>query len=155
MSRLVFVIITVCALFTIYTPAHSQTADSQTQSEKISSNDANGAKNVQGFERIISSFEFWLSITVVIFTVLILYAEFYLFTRAPHITFQPDDVLRVVITTIIVCGTLFFLAAGFSSEQIAPAIGLFGTVAGYLLGSTEKRKASQADGSVSEAKDEK
>jgi hypothetical protein len=38
--------------------------------------------------------------------------------------------------TLIIIGTLFFITAGFDSTQIAPALGLFGTIAGYLLGKT-------------------
>ena len=51
---------------------------------------------------------------------------------------MPEDILRIVVTTLVICGTLFFVAAGFSSEQIAPAIGLFGTVVGYLLGTRDR-----------------
>ena len=36
--------------------------------------------------------------------------------------------------TLILVGTLFAITAGFSAEDIGPALGLFGTVAGYLLG---------------------
>jgi hypothetical protein len=69
--------------------------------------------------------------------------------KSKHISYRPDDVLRLIITTIIIGGTLFFLAAGFSSQQIAPAVGLFGTVVGYLLGSAERSRS----GSNSRKKD--
>jgi hypothetical protein len=40
----------------------------------------------------------------------------------------------VYAVTLIIVGTLFAITAGFDSNQIAPAMGLFGTIAGYLLG---------------------
>ena len=40
---------------------------------------------------------------------------------------------RILITLIII-STLFLITAGYSNDQIAPAIGLLGTIAGYLLG---------------------
>lgn len=136
-------------------PAFAQETNVQPSTSITESNDVYGSKNIDGFERIVSSFEFWLSIMVIIFTILILFAEFYLFSKADHIKFRPDDILRVIITTIIVCGTLFFLAAGFSSEQIAPAIGLFGTVVGYLLGSTDARRLKLGGGENDQADDKR
>ena len=35
---------------------------------------------------------------------------------------------------LIVTGTLFLISAGFSAQQISPGLGLFGTIAGYVLG---------------------
>jgi hypothetical protein len=109
---------------------------------QIESNSTGDRSNIMGFERVLSSLEFWLSVTTIAFTILIVAAEFYMIAKAKHISYRPDDVLRLIITTIIIGGTLFFLAAGFSSQQIAPAVGLFGTVVGYLLGSAERSRSS-------------
>jgi hypothetical protein len=49
------------------------------------------------------------------------------------------DTLRLVALILIVTGTLFLVAAGYSAQEIAPALGLLGTVAGYLLGRAEQR----------------
>lgn len=46
----------------------------------------------------------------------------------------PKDVLLVYVVSLVVVGTLFMISAGWSSSQIAPALGLFGTLIGYLLG---------------------
>jgi hypothetical protein len=116
---------------------------------QIESNSTGDRSNIMGFERLLSSLEFWLSVTTIIFTILIVAAEFYMIAKSKHISYRPDDVLRLIITTIIIGGTLFFLAAGFSSQQIAPAVGLFGTVVGYLLGSAERSRS----GSNSRKKD--
>ncbi|CAB3744738.1 hypothetical protein LMG27174_07245 [Paraburkholderia rhynchosiae] len=36
--------------------------------------------------------------------------------------------------TLVVVGILFSMTAGFDAQTVAPAIGLLGTIAGYLLG---------------------
>jgi len=51
-----------------------------------------------------------------------------------------DDAMRAFSITLIIVGTLVLICAGYSNDQIAPAMGLFGTVAGYLLG----RKGGQS-----------
>jgi len=48
--------------------------------------------------------------------------------------FQPEQTIKLLAVTLIVISTLFIITAGFDSEQIAPAMGLFGTIAGYMLG---------------------
>jgi hypothetical protein len=45
-----------------------------------------------------------------------------------------DDAIRAYSITLIIIGTMVLICAGYSNDQIAPAMGLFGTVAGYLLG---------------------
>jgi len=46
----------------------------------------------------------------------------------------PDDAIRAYTIILIVIGTMVLICAGYSNDQIAPAMGLFGTLAGYLLG---------------------
>jgi hypothetical protein len=43
---------------------------------------------------------------------------------------------RIVGLTLVVVAGLFLITAGYSQDQIAPMIGLLGTIAGYLLGKT-------------------
>ncbi|NEK16202.1 hypothetical protein [Rhizobium leguminosarum] len=124
----------------------------QTENKEFDRNDTTGMANILGFERVTSSYEFLLSISIVLLTIFILIFEFFVIFKAKHITFKPEDVLRLIVTTLVVCGTLFFLAAGFSSEQIAPAVGLFGTVVGYLLGSAEKNRSSSTEDGGDEPK---
>lgn len=49
-------------------------------------------------------------------------------------TITPDEVIRLVSVVLIIAGTLLLITGGFSAQQIAPAMGLFGTIAGYVLG---------------------
>ncbi|MEI6707546.1 MAG: hypothetical protein WCK96_10475 [Methylococcales bacterium] len=56
------------------------------------------------------------------------------------------DVLKLFGTMVIVISAVFLVVAGYSDTQIAPVIGLLGTIAGYLLGSrdtTEKEKEKE------------
>jgi hypothetical protein len=46
-------------------------------------------------------------------------------------------VLRVLGTILILVFALFLVLAGCDDKQIAPVLGLLGTVAGYLLGRSE------------------
>jgi len=39
---------------------------------------------------------------------------------------------------MIIVGSLILISSGYSSNQIGPAMGLFGTVAGYLIGRHDK-----------------
>ena len=43
-------------------------------------------------------------------------------------------VLRALTTILILTFAVFLIVAGYSDQQIAPAMGLLGTIAGYLLG---------------------
>ena len=45
-----------------------------------------------------------------------------------------ESVLRVLGTILIIFAALFLVVAGYSDKQIAPVMGLLGTIAGYLLG---------------------
>jgi hypothetical protein len=47
------------------------------------------------------------------------------------------DILKLFGTMIIVISAVFLVVAGYSDTQIAPVIGLLGTIAGYLLGSKD------------------
>lgn len=51
------------------------------------------------------------------------------------------EVIRLIALLLIVSGVLFLVAAGYSAQDISPALGLLGTVAGYLLGKSERTPA--------------
>jgi hypothetical protein len=86
----------------------------------------------------LSDFEFWLSAEILLFGLGVIVIEFLLLRKA-RVT--AEEALRVYAVTLIIVGTLFAITAGFDSNQIAPAMGLFGTIAGYLLG----KRAGLAD----------
>jgi len=53
---------------------------------------------------------------------------------------KADDILKLFGTIIIVISAIFLVVAGYTDTQIAPVIGLLGTIAGYLLGRSENEK---------------
>ncbi len=82
-------------------------------------------------KRLLTRFEFWLTLLVVLFGAIVVALQF-LLLRGHRTT--GDDILKVFGVTLIVVGSLVLITAGFSDKQIAPAMGLFGTISGYLLG---------------------
>ena len=47
--------------------------------------------------------------------------------------------LRLFVIIILVFGTLMVVSSAYTTDQIAPIVGFFGTIAGYLLGRTERK----------------
>ena len=81
-----------------------------------------------------SDSETFLSGIVLIFGVLLFIAELLVINAGKY---NADQSTKLIAVTLIIVGTIFIITAGFSSNQIAPAMGLFGTVAGYLLGRSQ------------------
>ncbi|MEM1215790.1 MAG: hypothetical protein AAGJ82_08910 [Bacteroidota bacterium] len=81
-----------------------------------------------------SSQEVWLSYGVLIFGILIVLAQTYIISRRDE---PPSQSLKYLSISLIIVGALFLVTAGYGNSQIAPIIGLLGTVAGYLLGRTQ------------------
>jgi len=78
-----------------------------------------------------------IQLTVLIFVFgLISMAVFYMLLRIEAAT---PYVLRLYVIIILVFGTLLVVSSSYSTSQIAPVVGFFGTIAGYLLGKSEKR----------------
>ncbi len=82
--------------------------------------------------------EIWLSIGVLIFG---------LFTVGAMITYlgrktdEPaTELMKFPVLALIIVGALFLVTAGYGNDQIAPIIGLMGTLAGYLLGRPRELK---------------
>jgi len=80
---------------------------------------------------LITDKEFWLSLAVLIFCLAIILFEIHLIKTRQ---ISPNGAIRFVTVTLIISGSLFLITAGFGNNQIAPAFGLLGTIAGYLLG---------------------
>ncbi|MCX6243630.1 MAG: hypothetical protein NTU98_02900 [Bacteroidetes bacterium] len=82
----------------------------------------------------LSRFEFVLSVIVLVFGLIMVIFEGWLIRRKK---INPGDTIKFITITIIITATLFLITAGYSNDQIAPAVGLLGTIAGYLLGKTQ------------------
>ena len=62
-----------------------------------------------------------MNATVIIIGLIALAMQFIMLKSVSGL--KPEDILRVSAVTLIIIGTLFFIAAGFDSNQIAPAMG--------------------------------
>lgn len=67
---------------------------------------------------------------------IITFVIFLLLARTERATPQ---VMRFYVVIVLVVGTLLVVSSSFSTRQIAPVVGFFGTVAGYLLGRSDKK----------------
>ncbi len=79
----------------------------------------------------LSTFEGQLALVVIALGTLVILALTFLLWKKGTGT---EDAIRAYAIVLIIIGTIVLICAGYSNDQIAPAIGLFGTVAGYLLG---------------------
>jgi len=77
-----------------------------------------------------------LGFSVLGFGLLVLFVLAYLLNKG-H---DSSSLLRLCALPLIIVSAVFLVVVGYSQEQITPVIGLLGTIAGYLLGSTEKKK---------------
>jgi len=81
-----------------------------------------------------------LSSMILLFGIIV----FALMTYLVNKKHNPNDILRIFALPLIVVSSIFLIVVGYSQEQIAPVIGLLGTIAGYLLGS-KSNKADKED----------
>lgn len=49
-----------------------------------------------------------------------------------------EEVIRIYTIVLIIIGTMLLISGGFTGYYIAPALGLFGTIVGYLLGRSDR-----------------
>ena len=89
---------------------------------------------------LMSSYEFYLSLFVLIFGLVMIILEILLIARNPM---SAEVMIKFIVVTVIITATLFLITAGYDNDQIAPAVGLFGTVAGYLLGRSNSQNQNE------------
>lgn len=82
----------------------------------------------------LSRLEFTLSLIVLAFGLAVIILEIILI-RIKKI--HTDETIKFITVTLIITSTLFLITAGYSNDQIAQAVGLLGTIAGYLLGKSQ------------------
>ena len=85
----------------------------------------------------MSSLETWLSSGVLVFGLLMIIAEVILILKK-HI--EGEQAFKIILITLIIISSIFLITAGYGNNQIAPAMGLLGTIAGYLLGKNDNSK---------------
>ena len=62
-----------------------------------------------------------------------------------------SDFRRYFLVIVLVTGTLLLVATGYDDRQIAPVIGFFGTIVGYILG---RSNSSRDKGPTADDKDQ-
>ncbi len=95
----------------------------------------NAPPQAQGQTVLLSDREYVLSLAVLGFGLLVIICEVFLLRSFKG---TADNVLLVIVTTLIVIAGLFIITAGLTTEQVAPAFGLYGAIVGYLLGKDSK-----------------
>ena len=104
---------------------------SQVLSPAVTQNPPANGGNLPYPVGFLSRREFWLSLLVLLFGTIACFLVYRLFlTRVP----RSEEIMRTFTVILIIIGTLLLITAGFSERHIAPAFGLFGTIAGYLIG---------------------
>ena len=71
-----------------------------------------------------------ISVAVLAFGLMVIFTIAYLIQRGR----DPEQLLKIFGTTLILVMAVFLVVAGYSDQQISPVMGLMGTIAGYLLG---------------------
>lgn len=75
----------------------------------------------------------FLGVAVLAFGLIAMVLMFMLFVRRQ----STELVLRAFGIPLIIVSAVFLVVAGYTEQQIAPVMGLLGTIAGYLLAKTE------------------
>jgi len=78
--------------------------------------------------------EIGLTLIIFIFGLVALLVFYKLVRGQPPSEFH----MRVYVIIVLVFGTLLVVSSSYSTQQIAPVVGFFGTIAGYLLGKSDK-----------------
>lgn len=81
-----------------------------------------------------------LSIAILVFGLIVLGLIVYLTVKQASSPF----ILQAFALPLIIISAIFLVVTGYSQEQISPVIGLLGTIAGYLLGSTTVERRTVA-----------
>lgn len=106
----------------------------------VSAPPAHASTSASSGARFVSQNEGELTLIIVALGIVVILAvSSILWKRAS----SPDEATRAYALILILIGTMVLICAGYSNDQIAPAMGLFGTVAGYLLGRKETGDAQK------------
>jgi hypothetical protein len=121
-------------LLAIRQTAADDTSDAQIRAQE---QEVENAKQHKAMEESNSSKPIWsaqnamtVSSAVLVYSLVVLALATYLIRLGK----SSSSVLRIFGTILIISSSIFLIVAGYTSQQIAPAMGLLGTLAGYLLG---------------------
>jgi hypothetical protein len=78
-----------------------------------------------------------LTVGVLLFGTLVIIIQFIVILRHKEL-FSSENILSIFTVPLIIVGTLILVTTGLSNNSLAPVIGFFGTVVGYLIGNKER-----------------
>ena len=78
----------------------------------------------------------WMTVLILVFGIIIILIEYLLLRN--RTSDRVEDLGKYLVITVIIIGTLALMVGSLDNNQTAPAVGLFGTIAGYLLGRSER-----------------
>jgi hypothetical protein len=88
-------------------------------------------------QKLQADFQLKLTVLVTAFGIFGLIFVAWVFRSA--VATDTEKIVRLVIVVIVVCASLILIAGGYSTNQTAPAFGLFGSIIGYILGSANRQ----------------
>lgn len=89
---------------------------------------------IYGNFSFLSSREFIITVAILLFG---LAMAVFCIVLAKTKYISADQITRIAALLLIVTGTLVLVSTGYDAQQISPALGLLGAIAGYLLGKTD------------------
>lgn len=91
----------------------------------------------------LDTYSFYLTALFMAFGLVVILLQLAAMRRIPNIT--ADEIARNCAITLVVVASVALLVSGYSSQQVAPAFGLFGTIIGYLLGKAGAKETRPRD----------
>jgi glucan phosphoethanolaminetransferase (alkaline phosphatase superfamily) len=82
--------------------------------------------------------ELYLSLGILLFGIILMAFEVMVILKKQE--GWNTNAIKVVGLTLVIVAGLFLITAGYSESQIAPMVGLLGTIAGYLLGKSSRKE---------------
>ncbi len=108
----------------------------------VISNDQTPLEADGGNYYFLSHKEFWLAVIVLFSLLALIGFEVRLINKR---NFSDDNAMKLVLITLVIMSALFLIMAGYDDQIVAPAFALFGTIAGYLFGRSEKNSNNNTD----------
>lgn len=106
--------------------------------DNLPSNPSQG-QNISGPIAAIDSPQFAVTIIAIGFGLIVVCLQLLSLRRVS--TVSADDIARNCAITMVITASIVLIITGYNSNQIAPAFGLFGTIIGYLLGSSNAHRS--------------
>lgn len=92
----------------------------------------------------LDTYSFYLTALFIGFGLVVILLQLAAMRRIKTVT--ADEIARNCAITLVVVASVALLVSGYSSQQVAPAFGLFGTIIGYLLGKAGAREEKKPEG---------